>query len=99
MSSLVALVLDSQSQQSADYLNKLRFRNENMAFGVILVYDVSNKKSFANLQQWLVEVNEFASSDLPKLLIGKNQSGFQNSSSKNRSIVKTIFHEFLLIVN
>ena len=31
MSSLVALVLDSQSQQSADYLNKLRFRNENMA--------------------------------------------------------------------
>ena len=27
MSSLVALVLDSQSQQSADYLNKLRFRN------------------------------------------------------------------------
>lgn len=40
------------------------------AFGVILVYDVSNKKSFANLQQWLAEVNEFASSDLPKLLIG-----------------------------
>ena len=31
VSSLVALVLDSQSQQSADYLNKLRFRNENMA--------------------------------------------------------------------
>ena len=41
------------------------------AFGVILVYDVSNKKSFANLQQWLAEVNEFASTDLPKLLIGK----------------------------
>lgn len=40
------------------------------AFGVILVYDVTNKKTFANLQQWLIEVNEFSSSDLPKLLIG-----------------------------
>lgn len=40
------------------------------AFGVILVYDVTNKKSFTNLQQWLTEVNEFASADVPKLLIG-----------------------------
>merc|ERR1719219_2177258 len=40
------------------------------AFGVLLVYDVTNKKSFTNLQQWIAEVNEFASTDLPKLLIG-----------------------------
>jgi len=40
------------------------------AFGVLLVYDVTNKKSFTNLQQWLTEVNEFASADVPKLLIG-----------------------------
>jgi hypothetical protein len=32
---------------------------------------VTNKKSFTNLQQWLTEVNEFASADVPKLLIGK----------------------------
>ena len=42
MSSLVALVLDSQSQQSADYLNKLRFRNENMA-NFVDVSGVDNK--------------------------------------------------------
>ena len=41
------------------------------AFGVILVYDVTNKKTFANLQQWLSEVNEFGGSELPKVLIGK----------------------------
>lgn len=40
------------------------------AFGVLLVYDVTNKTSFANLQQWINEVNEFACGDLPKLLIG-----------------------------
>ena len=32
---------------------------------------MTNKKSFTNLQQWLTEVNEFASADVPKLLIGK----------------------------
>ena len=40
------------------------------AFGVILVYDVTNKKTFSNLQQWLAEVNEFNGADLPKLLVG-----------------------------
>lgn len=40
------------------------------AFGVILVYDVTNKKTFGNLVQWLVEVDEFASGDVPKLLVG-----------------------------
>merc|ERR1719367_14637 len=40
------------------------------AFGVILVYDVTNKKTFSNLQQWLAEVNEFNGAELPKLLVG-----------------------------
>ncbi len=40
------------------------------AFGVILVYDVTNKKSFANLSQWIDEVNEFTTGEVPKLLIG-----------------------------
>lgn len=30
------------------------------AQGVIIVYDVTNAKSFANLPQWLQEVQEFA---------------------------------------
>jgi Ras-related protein Rab-1A len=40
------------------------------AFGVILVYDVTSKKTFTNLQQWLVEVNEFTIGEVPKLLVG-----------------------------
>ncbi len=42
-------------------------------FGVILVYDVTNRNSFINLDQWLIEINEFAASDVPKLLVGNDQ--------------------------
>jgi hypothetical protein len=35
------------------------------------VYDVTNEKSFANLNQWMTEVAEFAKPDLPKMLVIK----------------------------
>lgn len=40
------------------------------AHGIIIVFDVTNEKSFANLTQWMVEVDEFAKPDLPKILVG-----------------------------
>ena len=39
------------------------------AHGIIIVYDVTNEKSFANLKQWMAEVDEFAKPDLPKMLV------------------------------
>ena len=39
------------------------------AHGIIVVYDVTNEKSFTNLSQWMTEVDEFAKSDLPKMLV------------------------------
>ena len=35
----------------------------------VIVYDVTNEKSFTNLSQWMTEVDEFAKSDLPKMLV------------------------------
>lgn len=47
------------------------YRNAN---GVIVVFDVTNKNSFANLTQWLTEVTEFTPKSPdekpPRLLIG-----------------------------
>jgi len=41
------------------------------ALGVILVFDVTNKVSFTNIKQWIVEVEEFSGqSNLPRLLVG-----------------------------
>merc|ERR1719419_2184910 len=41
------------------------------ALGVIIVFDVTNKMSFQNIKQWMVEVDEFATeSNLPRILVG-----------------------------
>lgn len=41
------------------------------ALGVIIVFDVTNKMSFKNISQWLLEVEEFApDSNLPRILVG-----------------------------
>jgi len=41
------------------------------ALGVIIVFDVTNMVSFKNIQQWLVEVEEFStSSTIPRMLVG-----------------------------
>ena len=40
------------------------------ALGVIIVFDVTNKMSFKNISQWLVEVEEFAPDcQLPRILV------------------------------
>jgi len=41
------------------------------ALGVIIVFDVTNKISFKNIKQWMVEIEEFApNSNIPKMLVG-----------------------------
>ena len=42
------------------------YRNAN---GIIVVYDVTNEKTFTNLNQWMAEVEEFAKPDVPKMLV------------------------------
>ena len=41
------------------------------ALGVIIVFDVTNRMSFTNIKQWIVEVEEFSGqSNLSRLLVG-----------------------------
>ena len=40
------------------------------AHGIILVYDVTSRKSFNNLQTWLNEIRQYAQPDVPCLLVG-----------------------------
>jgi len=41
------------------------------ALGVIIVFDLTNKISFSNIKQWMMEVDEFSSdSSLPRILVG-----------------------------
>merc|ERR1712051_275838 len=41
------------------------------AAGIILVFDVTNKKSFLNIQQWIREIKEFSDgSNVSQILVG-----------------------------
>ncbi len=66
-------VWDTGGQQRYRPVLASCYRN---ADGVILVFDVTNEKSFANLPQWLSEVEEFSEKgkSAPKLLLVGNKS-------------------------
>lgn len=40
------------------------------AMGIILVYDITNEKSFDNIRNWIRNIEEHASSDVEKMIIG-----------------------------
>uniref|UniRef100_A0A8C4N837 RAB8B, member RAS oncogene family n=1 Tax=Eptatretus burgeri TaxID=7764 RepID=A0A8C4N837_EPTBU len=40
------------------------------AMGIMLVYDITNEKSFENIQNWICNIEQHASSDVEKMILG-----------------------------
>ncbi|CAJ1056673.1 ras-related protein Rab-8B-like [Xyrichtys novacula] len=40
------------------------------AMGILLVYDICNEKSFENIKNWIRNIEEHASSDVEKMILG-----------------------------
>lgn len=40
------------------------------AMGIMLVYDITNSKSFDNIQKWLRNIDEHANEDVEKMILG-----------------------------
>eukprot|EP01135_Chromosphaera_perkinsii_P009379 Nk52_evm55s1737 gene=Nk52_evmTU55s1737 len=40
------------------------------AMGILLVYDVANEKSFDNIKNWIRNINQHASADVEKMILG-----------------------------
>lgn len=40
------------------------------AMGIMLVYDITDEKSFENIKNWIRNIEENASSDVEKMLLG-----------------------------
>jgi Ras-related protein Rab-1A len=65
-----------------DTAGQERFRNVISSYfrgahGILLIYDVTNRDSFKNLESWLIEIEKNASENVLKILIG-NKNDLQD---------------------
>ena len=71
-----------------DTAGQERFRTITSAYyrgadGIIMVYDVTNADSFGHVNDWLNEVNRYASESTCKLLVG-NKNDMENKQARAR---------------
>ena len=52
------------------------------AHGILLVYDPNNRESFKNIQKWLGNIDEHASDDVVRMLIGNKTKNSCETSNK-----------------
>ena len=78
------LELDNKNikMQIWDTAGQERFRNVIASYfrgshGILLLYDITNKDSFKNLESWLIEIEKNASPNVLKILIG-NKNDLEN---------------------
>jgi GTPase SAR1 family protein len=46
------------------------------AHGILLVYDITDQNSFKNIEYWMGNINQHASSDVQKILVGNKTDKF-----------------------
>jgi GTPase SAR1 family protein len=69
--------------------------------GIMLVYDITNEKSFENIKNWIRNIEEHASADVEKMILGNKcdmtdrrqvrESLFSGFSGRDQSIRKFKF--------
>jgi len=61
------LMWDTAGQETFNSVARSYYKN---AVGVLLVYDVSNKKSYENIEKWLQEIEEFSNGQVSVIVVG-----------------------------
>ncbi|KAH9641135.1 hypothetical protein HF086_000783 [Spodoptera exigua] len=62
-----AVVLDTAGQERFRTITTAYYRG---SMGIMLVYDVTNEKSFENIKNWIRNIEENASADVEKMILG-----------------------------
>ena len=73
-------IWDTAGQERFRNVVATYFRGSN---GILLIYDITSRDSFKNLESWLIEIEKYASENVLKILIGnKNDLESQRVISK-----------------
>ena len=67
-------IWDTAGQERFRNVVSTYFRGSN---GILLIYDITNRDSFKNLESWLIEIEKHASDNVLKILIG-NKNDLEN---------------------
>jgi small GTP-binding protein len=83
-----------------DTAGQERFRTITSAYyrgadGIIMVYDVTNQESFDHVNDWLSEVNRYASEGTCKLLVGNKSDKPEKVVSSEKARVCLVFYDLL----
>ena len=60
--------------------------------GIMLVYDITNEKSFDNIKNWIRNIEEHASADVEKMILGN-----KCDMNDRRQVGYIIFSKVLII--
>jgi Ras-related protein Rab-1A len=71
---VVAQIWDTAGQERFRTITSSYYRG---AHGIIIVYDVTDRQSFLDVEHWLKEIDKYANANVNKLLVG-NKSDLQS---------------------
>ncbi|XP_050883960.1 ras-related protein RABE1c isoform X2 [Lathyrus oleraceus] len=83
-------IWDTAGQERFRTITRAYYRG---AMGILLVYDVTNESSFNNIRSWMLSIEQHASDNVNKILVGnKADMGDNKRSAKtSRNVEKAFF--------
>ena len=70
------------------------------AMGIMLVYDITNEKSFDNIKNWIRNIEEHASADVEKMILGnKCDMNDRRQVTGSQEFSKDTFNRFIRLFN
>lgn len=68
--SLIPFILVSRDTAGQERFRTITTAYYRGAMGIMLVYDITNEKSFDNIRNWIRNIEEHASADVEKMILG-----------------------------